>query len=140
MNDALVVDKILDFYDVPQLFLGRDKFDAQYICLLYSDSPVCRYTAVKISNSRLNAFLSGKEDLRSVFVKPENRSEYFEVTFDNNRFGLSPMKLDEIPENRLPDNGYTIDADTQETITVNLPVKDHGLFTELVHKFGWACL
>lgn len=32
MNNSLRIDKVLDFYDTPQLFIGRDKFDAQYLC------------------------------------------------------------------------------------------------------------
>lgn len=140
MNNVLKLDKILDFYDEPQLFIGRDMFDAQYICLLYEDSPVCRYTAVKISSNRLNSFLSGKEDLRSIFEKPENSKEYFEVAYDNNSFEISSLQCDKLPEDRLPENGYTLDAESHETHTVNIPVKDHGLFTELIHKFGWACL
>lgn len=140
MNNVLRLDKILDFYDEPQPFIGRDKFDAQYICLLYTDSPVCRYTAVKISGNRLNRFLSGQEDLRSIFVNPENQGEYFDVAFDNNVFAISPLGSTSIEESRLPAEGYKLDADSHETMTVNLPVKDHGLFTELIHKFGWACM
>lgn len=140
MKNVLRLEKILDFYDVPQLFVGRDKFDAQYICLLYDDVDVCRFTAVKISGSRLQRFLSGSEDLRSIFVNPENAGEFFDVVYDNNNFEMTPLQKHSIEEKRLPEAGYTIDADTHETMTVNLPVKDHGLFTELVHKFGWACL
>lgn len=140
MSNILRLDKILDYYDEPQLFIARDKFDAQYICLLYDDETAYRYTAVKISGNRLNDFLSGKEDLRNIFVNPENKGEYFDVVFDKGSYVSSPLKESTISENRLPLEGYTLDAETHETMTVNLPVKDHGLFTELVHKFGWACL
>lgn len=140
MKEVLRLEKILDFYDVPQLFVGRDKFDARYICLLYDDTDVCRFTAVKISGNRLGRFLSGSEDLRSIFVNPENAGEYFDVVYENGNFEITPLPKKSIEEKKLPDAGYTINADTHETMTVNLPVKDHGLFTELVHKFGWACL
>ena len=33
MEDVLRIDKILDFCDVPQLFVARDAFDT---CLLYT--------------------------------------------------------------------------------------------------------
>lgn len=140
MSNVLRLDKILDFYDVPQLFIGRDKFDAQYICLLYDDSDACRYTAVKITGSRLNRFLAGEEDLRNIFANPETPNEYFDVVYDNDEFEVMPSRFERIPEERLPEKGYSIAADAHETMTVNLPVKDHGLFTELVHKFGWACM
>ncbi len=33
MEDVLRIDKILDFCDVPQLFVARDAFDTLYLCL-----------------------------------------------------------------------------------------------------------
>lgn len=140
MGNEIRLDKILDFYDEPQLFIGRDKFDAQYICLLYDDTSVCRYTAVKISGERLRSFLEGKTDLREIYLHPENKGEYYEVIYDDHHFMATPIEASRVSEDRLPDAGYTIESGTHETMTVNLPIKDHGLFTELVHKFGWACL
>ena len=45
-----------------------------------------------------------------------------------------------IPEDRLPDEGYYLETSGKESIVVNIPVKDKGLFTEIVRKFGWACM
>lgn len=140
MSDELRLDKILDFYDNPQLFIARDKFDAQYLCLLYDDSKAPSYTAVRISNDRLDDFLAGKTDLRQLFANPEIKGEYYEVVYTHNHLGISPLGIHALPEDRLPDAGYKLDSDSQESITVSLPVKDHGLFTELVRKFGWACM
>ena len=42
MEDVLRIDKILDFCDVPQLFVARDAFDTLYLCLLYDDETVYR--------------------------------------------------------------------------------------------------
>lgn len=55
-------------------------------------------------------------------------------------YSISPFPGNTLPEERLPEKGYTLNNDSQESITVHLPVKDHGLFTELVRKFGWACM
>lgn len=140
MNNELRIDKILDYYDEPQLFIARDTFDAQYICLLYADDEKPRYTAVKISNAKLTDFLSGKVDLRQLFVSPEMKGEYYEVVGNDDHLSITPLECATLPEERLTDSDYTLDADTQESITVHLPVKDHGLFTELVLKFGWACM
>ena len=115
-------------------------FDAQYICLLYADDEKPRYTAVKISNAKLTDFLRGKIDLRQVFVSPEVNGEYYEVINNDDHLSITPLKGTNLQEERLPEPGYTLDADTQESITVHLPIKDHGLFTELVRKFGWACM
>ena len=140
MNNELRIDKILDYYDEPQLFIARDMFDAQYICLLYADDEKPKYTAVKISNTKLTDFLRGKIDLRQVFVSPEVNGEYYEVFNNGDHLSITPLECATLPEDRLPDSGYMLDADTQESITVHLPIKDHGLFTELVRKFGWACM
>ena len=140
MNNELRIDKILDYYDEPQLFIARDMFDAQYICLLYADDEKPKYTAVKISNTKLTDFLSGKVDLRQLFVSPEMKGEYYEVVGNDDHLSITPLECATLPEERLPDSDYTLDADTQESITVHLPIKDHGLFTELVRKFGWACM
>lgn len=140
MNTILRIEKVLDFYDVPQLFLARDKFEAQYICLLYEDSPVCKYAAIRISGKRINDFLSGKIDLRTIFEHPENSGEFYDVAFDEDAYQATALDIDNLPEDRLPEKGYTLDADSHETMTVNFPVKDHGLFTELIHKSGWACM
>ena len=115
-------------------------FDAQYICLLYADDEKPRYTAVKISNAKLTDFLRAKIDLRQVFVSPEVNGEYYEVINNGDHLSITPLKGTNLQEERLPEPGYTLDADTQESITVHLPIKDHGLFTELVSKFGWACM
>ncbi len=140
MNNELIIDKILDYYDEPQLFIARDMFDAQYICLLYADDETPRYTAVKISNAKLTDFLTGKVDLQQLFVSPEIKGEYYEVVENGGHLCITPFKSDTLPEERLPEKGYTLDADAQEYITVHLPIKDHGLFKELVRKFGWACM
>ena len=116
------------------------KIATQYICLLYADDDTPRYTAVKISNARLTDFLTGKVDLRQLFVSPEVKGEYFEVVDNGEHLSITPLGGRTLPEERLPEKGYTLDADTQESITVHLPIKDHGLFTELVRKFGWACM
>ena len=47
MEDVLRIDKILYFCDVPQLFVARDAFDTLYLCLLYDDETVYRYTGIQ---------------------------------------------------------------------------------------------
>lgn len=71
MEDVLRIDKILDFCDVPQLFVARDAFDTLYLCLLYDDETVYRYTGIRISTRRLESFLAGKADLRLLYLQPE---------------------------------------------------------------------
>ena len=81
MNNKLTIDRILDFCDVPQLFVARDAFDTIYLCLLYDDETSCQYTAIRISNNRLQLFLNGEEDLRYLYDNPETPFEYFDVEY-----------------------------------------------------------
>lgn len=137
---SIRIDRVLDFYDVPQLFTARDAFDTLYLCLLYEDSPECRYTAIRISGEKLDCFLTGETDLRELFLHPETRDEYFEVSAHDNLFKISGKVDVPIPEERLPQEGYTADAEEKESVVIHIPVADKGLLKELVRKFGWACM
>jgi len=139
-QSILKVDSILEYYDNPQLLTARDCFDTLYLCLLYEDFPQCKYTAIRISSKRLNDFYKGKKDLRSLYLSPEDNKEYFKVIYDKNTFRLNPNASHNIPEDKLPAEGYFLDKSGKESIIVNIPTKDKGLFTELVKKFGWACM
>lgn len=140
MNDKLTIERILDFYDVPQLFIARDAFDTIYLCLLYDDDPSCRYTAIRISNGRLQSFLNGDQDLRTLFDKPETPFEYFDVEYRDNEYYFEPHQSTSVGEERLPLSGYRMSGDEQEAVVVHIPVKDRNLLKDLVRKFGWACM
>ena len=139
-QSTLKVDSILEYYDNPQLLTARDCFDTLYLCLLYEATPECKYTAIRISSKRLQDFCIGKKDLRSLFIFPESNLEYFDVRYSNNSLVLDSKISTTISEERLPDEGYYLETSGKESIVVNIPVKDKGLFTELVRKFGWACM
>lgn len=140
MKDVLRIDKILDFCDVPQLFVARDAFDTLYLCLLYNDESICRYTGIRISAQRLENFISGNVDLRSLFIHPETQQEYFDVVFQTGKYQKMVSGEKILPEDKLPAEGYTLSGDVRENVVVNLPIKDRSLLTELVRKFGWACM
>ena len=139
-NKTLRIDSILEYYDHPQLLTARDSFDTLYLCLLYDDFPTCQYTAIRISANRLNEFVSGHTDLRSLFLMPENEKEYYDVEFTDNQYLLKESSFDTMPEDRLPAPGYQMPKSENESIMVKIPVKDKGLFKELGKKFGWACM
>lgn len=102
INALIKVEKVLDFYDVPQLFTARDNFDTLYLCLLYTDVPECRYTGIRISSKRINEFLTGKTDLREVMLFPESDGEYFDITMKNNEFYIDSELTKPLTEDRLP--------------------------------------
>ena len=72
--------EILDFYDIPQIILAKDKNNIKYIGVLQSNGQ--GYLCVKIENQDLEQLKCGKIDLLSVLisksnyfiVKPEHRS------------------------------------------------------------------
>ena len=140
METKLTIDQILDYCDVPQLFTARDTFDTLYLCLLYEDNPICSYTAIRLSSKRLTEFLSGKLDLRFLFVHPELDQEYFDVIFQNNEYQMGTMLKQTLPEERLPAEGYYMVSNSRENVVVNIPRNDRNLLKELVRKFGWACM
>ena len=140
METKLTIDQILDYCDVPQLFTARDTFDTLYLCLLYEDNPIRSYTAIRLSSKRLSEFLSGKLDLRFLFVHPELDQEYFDVVFQNNEYQMGTMLKQSLPEERLPAEGYYMVSNSRENIVVNIPMNDRNLLKELVRKFGWACM
>ena len=121
-QSILKVDSILEFYDNPQLLTARDCFDTLYLCLLYEDTPECKYTAIRISSKRLQDFCMGKKDLRSLFLSPEGNLEYFDVRYSNNSLVLDSKISTTISEERLPDEGYYLETSGKESIVVDIPV------------------
>ena len=115
METKLTIDQILDYCDVPQLFTARDTFNTLYLCLIYEDNLICSYTAIRLSSKRLTEFLSGKLDLRFLFVHPELDQEYFDVIFQNNEYQMGTMLEQTLPEERLPAEGYYMVSNSRKT-------------------------
>ena len=140
MNNKLTIDRILDFCDVPQLFVARDAFDTIYLCLLYDDETSYQYTAIRISSNRLQLFMNGEEDLRNLYDNPETPFEYFDVEYRDDNYYFEPHQAAFVGEERLPLSGYKMSGDEHEAVVVHIPVKDRNLLKDLVRKFGWACV
>ena len=79
---SLKLIKILDFYDVPEVFIASDVMSTKYMCLRnsFSEEEGFIYIAVQISTDRLDDYISKRVDLRSLFVYPEADNSYFKVT------------------------------------------------------------
>ena len=114
--------KILEFYDVPQLFLAADKFGAKYICMMvrFDREIGFQYLSVQISDERLDAFLSGKLDLRYLYLNPEVEDAFYKVVVRNQIIKAECFDRDNITERILPEDGYYYeeddDADNYELI------------------------
>ena len=104
----LVIKEVLDYYDVPQLFVAQDNVLTSYLCLTYDidEEGVLQCVAVNISPSKLNNFLTGHIDLKEIFLNPElNR---YDVLVDGD--DVDARLRDCCFEDRmLPDEGYRID-------------------------------
>lgn len=140
MNDILTMERVIDYYDQPQLFVARDSFNTLYLCLLFDDEPTAQYTAIRISDSRLKSFASGSLDLRTIYEQPEIGGEYFDVSFIENAYRIRPAAFKTIGEERLPAEGYTASRPQTESITVSVPSSDTSLLFDIAKKFGWACM
>ena len=140
MMKQLYVETILDYCDLPLLFVARDDFDTLYLSLLFDDEPEPVYTAIRISQQRLSQFLDGRLDLRDILDEPESKGEYFNVTVEANQYVVQPLLVKELPEERLPDRGYMLTPTENEHFSVSVPRRDHSLFKDLVKKFGWVAM
>jgi len=139
-GDILTMERVLDFYDQPQLFVARDSFNTIYLCLLFDDEPTAQYTAIRICDSRLKSFTNGTLDLRSIYEQPEVSGEYFDVSFSENAYHIEPASFRKITEDRLPAQGYTVTRQPMGNVTLSVPSSDTNLLFDIAKKFGWACV
>lgn len=113
MKRTVEIETLLEFYDVPQLFIAKDKADTRFMCVLYEDEGVCKYLAVRASFDKLNRFMGGGIDLRALILAPELEDEYFIVTFQNNEYEIRPFH-GVLKEEMLPEEGYLFSGDWDE--------------------------
>lgn len=129
MKQIIKIERILEYYDVPQVFVGTDIFCAKYLCMLYNDETEFKYVAVYISPKQLNKYLKTEIDLRQIFLTPEMSESYFEIVYSNNDFEIIAQRNGTIPENMLPEEGFynnsNEDIDNSliaDTYSLNRPV------------------
>ena len=122
MKHIIEIETLLEFYDIPQLFIGKDKADTRFICICYDDVGMYKYLAIKASFNKLNQFMAGEIDLRTLLLTPELTNEYFTVTFQHDEYEISPLHGD-IEENMLPAEGYFYSGDWAEYMMMRKPHK-----------------
>ena len=102
MNSIIDIDQILLYYDTIQLFIGTAQIGTMYLCMLYDDHNIDKYIGIRISKQKLSLLLSGRNDLRSIFLSPEIPEEYFSITIlEGNKYILDAT-LPTIEEYMLP--------------------------------------
>lgn len=110
---TLILTKILEYYDVPQLFLATDQLNSNFICMMteFIAGTGYIYFAVQISNTKLRNFLLGEEDLRQMYLHPEVEDAYFRVVVHNQTISAESFSRDQITDSILPDDGYYYEED-----------------------------
>lgn len=110
---TLTLIKILEFYDVPQLFVAIDQLNSNFICMMteFIAGSGYIYFAVQVSQDRLRNFLLGEEDLRQMYLNPEVEDSYFKVTIHNQVITAEAFSRNMITESILPGEGYYYEED-----------------------------
>lgn len=109
----LRLTKILEYYDVPQLFLAIDQLNSNFVCMMteFIAGTGYIYFAVQVSESKLRDFLLGEVDLRQLYISPEVEDAYFRVVVHNQIISAESFSRDNITESILPDEGYYYEED-----------------------------
>lgn len=117
----LEILQILEFFDLPELFVAKDNVNTKYLCLLVdTNENKPNYIVTPISTERLTFYLHGKLDLREVFQNSELRQWYIIKDVTSKCFEASFLEISEIPEEYLPDEGLYFQSSTvEEKIIVN---------------------
>lgn len=124
MNRKLEYVETLLYYDLPNIFVGKDILGISYICLLVEIGELeDKFLCVPISPLRLQDYKKGNVDLRFVFERPESDEYYLaEVSgFSISDFEITPIENNEFPQSWLPDDGFFHEIELQSE---NLVVRE----------------
>jgi hypothetical protein len=105
MKRSIEVILVLEYYDVPQIFVGIDKVSTYFLCTLIDDSEEYKYVAIQVSPSRLLQYINKTVDLRNLYEEPEIKN-YYMVTCPDNKFVAEDCDMDRLPERMMPDKGF----------------------------------
>jgi len=143
----LTLKKILDYYDVPQIFVADDAMGTSYLCLLFDhDSDGFKYIGVQVSQQRLDTYVKGLLDLRDAYLSPEAENAVFLVTVKKEVItAAKQLQPSEITEDMLPEKDYFFDVDDYidddetsiDRYQLDVPSKDKETFSTLISRMGW---
>lgn len=126
----LSIIRILEYYDVPQLFVAEDVVGMRYLCQLYDilEDGELKVLGVAVSNNKLNDFIKGHIDLLSMFVDREIAGSIFDINMTSKGI-YAKLFEGNIADSMLPDAGYFYDDSLGEdeemvarAITTNKPI------------------
>jgi hypothetical protein len=126
----LTVDKILIYYDLPQLFIAKDQVDSKYICLnVESEGDFPVYISIRVSQNKLNELILGKMDLRTAFQNSETGIWYFVTFNESGNYITQPVNFEVVDEKYLPDADFffPIIEQSDETIVRETTEKSNSI-------------
>lgn len=103
----LRIIRILEYYDVPQLFVAEDVIGMRYLCLLYDieEKGDLKIIGVAVSADKLNDFIKGHIDLLTMFISPEMENSIFHVYMKEDGI-YAEQYSGMLNSSMLPDEGY----------------------------------
>ena len=122
MKTVITIDRVLVYYDLPQVFVGRDAVGGLYLCLFEeSQEEFDEYLGIRLSQYKLFELMAGKIDLRSVYVQPEIQQYFIIRGFDEYVIAESRSVVE---ERDLPAVGFYIHYDLDPNDIINREVTD----------------
>ena len=103
----LRIIRILEYYDVPQLFIAEDAIGVRFLCLLYdiANDGELKIIGVTVSAEKLNDFVKGHIDLLTMLTSPELEDSIFHVHMKEE--GIYAEQYNGVLDSSmLPDEGY----------------------------------
>lgn len=121
----LRITEILEYYDVPQLFVALDAVGTSYLCLTYDidEAGVLQCLSANISKDRLNDFFTGHLDLRKIYLEPE--LFIYDVCVNGDEIDAK-IRLAQIHDCMLPNEGYFLDYSQRENHDMILTSREEG--------------
>lgn len=103
----LRIIRILEYYDVPQLFIAEDAIGVRFLCLLYdiANDGELNIIGVTVSADKLNDFIKGHIDLLTMFKYPEVEGAIYHVYMREDGIFAEHFRST-IDSSMLPDEGY----------------------------------
>ncbi|MGL6014661.1 MAG: DUF6575 domain-containing protein [Selenomonadaceae bacterium] len=130
----IIPQRVLVFYDNPEVFIGIDQVDSKYICILAEvERDSLRYLCCPVSTKRLINICNGEIDLHNALKAPETNFFYYTTT-DNDSISYATMvDIKNIPDNHIPAPGFIINTFddssdiSEESLSKNRPIIHFGI-------------
>lgn len=110
MLGVLKMERTIEHYDFPRIFVCRNTTQQRYLVLsTYDDEERCEWLYLPISEIRLNIVLTGNWPLRRAFVEAEGGFLFISKTFPNAVPEVLWVFPEQVEEDDLPASDYYLD-------------------------------